>query len=838
MARGIPGASARGAYRLVGQEPEDEVLEDKTAPPPEVARGDKPAQRNGFKRLVLAGIIGGCLLLACGRAWSQGGESADQPLPQCAAPTGLAPKKPTFDNLWQGLSVSEVVDIREWLLDPARGLNLTRGEHAIMNDNFIEIIEALQPSKASALAYYAGTGPRPPTFARAVLNFGGRHVPTVESVRIGPLPVSNATRMSPLTDIYHRPVVPHNARMLTVQDSLFLMFPELTKGLEKVTESIFGGAIRGLPNDTITVVGSGPWPFDGSWRRAWLQWKRTGPGSWLNPLPLFQYIDVSGTDVTQWKTTKIVYNRQIFDSKEEFIQAFDNGTLEIERDPDIDPDWTSRKRKGAARDLDDRTGPRSVSFSGLRFRVDAEKRYVSWMGWDFYLGFERDMGMSLWNINFLGERIIYELSPQEALAQYSGNDPRQATTTWLDRYFGMGAAVHEMLPGYDCPHGAVYLPATIHGSTGSMRNPRAICVFEMDSGRPLSRHRGYAPGETGAIKDYVLVVRSVASVGNYDYSFEYTFMLDGTIEVRVSASGYLQGGYWDPQQDQHGTRLYLRSMGTLHDHVINFKVDFDLVNERNSLLEKRTQVHDVAHPWLDDDWGPTTRQQFIAQRVIKNEDDARLRYPANFQGAYAIINADEKNAWGVPRGYQIIPGMSPIHNTVVGSKRLLKNANWAKDNMAVTRRKETEPYSSSAWNQHLPGAPPVDFDLFFNGESIEQEDIVAWINVGTHHLTQAEDVPNTRMNTATSNFVLSPLNFHDSDVSLASANAVLLSQGKDGKWTADENGVHEPRCAPASAPPLDYGNDVAYDLNGDEVHDPALPWLRANLFPYLNLVNV
>lgn len=52
-------------------------------------------------------------------------------------------------------------------------------------------------------------------------------------------------------------------------------------------------------------------------------------------------------------------------------------------------------------------------------------------------------------------------------------------------------------------------------------------------------------------------------------------------------------------------------------------------------------------------------------------------------------------------------------------------------------------------------------------ESIEQEDIVAWVNVGTHHLTQAEvcmprsllalevlnmlqDVPNTRMNTASS----------------------------------------------------------------------------------------
>lgn len=42
--------------------------------------------------------------------------------------------------------------------------------------------------------------------------------------------------------------------------------------------------------------------------------------------------------------------------------------------------------------------------------------------------------------------------------------------------------------------------------------------------------------------------------------------------------------------------------------------------------------------------------------------------------------------------------------------------------------------SSSMWNLHLPGDPPVDFHKFFDGEDIEQEDLVAWVNVGTHHL--------------------------------------------------------------------------------------------------------
>ena len=72
----------------------------------------------------------------------------------------------------------------------------------------------------------------------------------------------------------------------------------------------------------------------------------------------------------------------------------------------------------------------------------------------------------------------------------------------------------------------------------------------------------------------------------------------------------------------------------------------------------------------------------------------------------------------------------------MGSKRLLKNANWALYNLAVSKRKDTEPSSSSMWNMNLPGAPMVDFHKFFDGENITQEDLVAWVNIGMHHLVR------------------------------------------------------------------------------------------------------
>lgn len=106
-----------------------------------------------------------------------------------------------------------------------------------------------------------------------------------------------------------------------------------------------------------------------------------------------------------------MYNHQVFDTTESFLEALHNGSLKRAPlpAPDTDFSWSTRRRTGPQRDLDHLPGPRSVSFAGLRFRVDRDQQYVSWMGWGVYLGFDRDMGLSLWDIRFRDERIVYEV---------------------------------------------------------------------------------------------------------------------------------------------------------------------------------------------------------------------------------------------------------------------------------------------------------------------------------------------------------------------------------------------------------------------------------------------
>ena len=59
------------------------------------------------------------------------------------------------------------------------------------------------------------------------------------------------------------------------------------------------------------------------------------------------------------------------------------------------------------------------------------------MDFSFYMGFTYNRGWAFYDIRHKGQRILYELSLQEALAHYAGTDPSQSTTWYLDAAIGM-----------------------------------------------------------------------------------------------------------------------------------------------------------------------------------------------------------------------------------------------------------------------------------------------------------------------------------------------------------------------------------------------------------------
>lgn len=179
---------------------------------------------------------------------------------------------------------------------------------------------------------------------------------------------------------------------------------------------------------------------------------------------------------------------------------------------------------------------------------------------------------------------------------------------------------------------------------------------------------------------------------------------------------------------------------------------------------------------------------------IATEDDGLLSLPANGQSMYTVNNNAKLNKWGVPRGYRIAPGISNVHLPSMHSPWFLKSAQYAKQALAVSRQHDTEPYASAALNQNLPEAPLVEFYKYFDGESLIQEDLVAWVNLGMHHYTRSEDMPNTLMSEAHSSVVFAPQNWGDSEGTRDIANAVIWNKGDEDITVPFTNGVNPPSC--------------------------------------------
>lgn len=100
---------------------------------------------------------------------------------------------------------------------------------------------------------------------------------------IGPLPPSDLTSIRPLTEIYHNPI-PLNARSTFNWTTIKTEVSRLVKPFDDIMQDLFEGSVL---DGTLSLAGHSPMSYDGSWRRMWLQAKRTVPGSWLQGLDFF-----------------------------------------------------------------------------------------------------------------------------------------------------------------------------------------------------------------------------------------------------------------------------------------------------------------------------------------------------------------------------------------------------------------------------------------------------------------------------------------------------------------------------------------------------------------------
>ncbi|KAJ6629905.1 copper amine oxidase [Mycena sp. CBHHK59/15] len=728
------------------------------------------------------------------------------------SPVVVAPKT----NIFNSLTNDEAASVISFLHNQTE-LNLTAAADAGAWDNAIEVVDLVQPNKTDALDYLDHGGAVPDRYAVARIAFGATEEPYVQDFIVGPLPISHSSTYASLD--WAATSGTAKIRNYNADEDLLTQWNlNVTATVADIVLDLLNGTATGSDDDDFDIWGIDPlWmeEIDGEprvviWNTYWRYPSGSNAifdGETLLPQGLFFKTDITGRDSSKWKLLGWLYGDIFYSTTEEFRKAWSSPGF-VKYELNLPGNWIGSDRTGDHFPGDNVAPPVVVQPDGQRFSVDDDQKYVEWMDFSFYMTFTRDTGMRLFDIKYNGDRIIYELGLQEAIAHYAGNDPVQAGTAYLDTFYGFGPYAFELVPGYDCPTYSHFLNSTFHAAEVSTTHRNNICLFESDPGYLMQRHS--SSNYLALTKNIVLTLRSVSTVGNYDYSFDYVFALDGSVETVVRASGYIQSAYYAKNND-YGYQIHDALSGSMHDHSLNWKVDMDILGTENTFVKHKITPAEVKYPWSN-----TTRSTMRLERVrVLNEDEAKLSWPRNAADMFMVENSDKTNKYGEPRGYRIAPsrGGAGMHLTIQDSPNLLKSQGFATHALYVTKQKDTEARASHANNDYDPGHPIINFEDFFNGESLNQTDIVVWLNLGMHHVPHTGDLPNTVFTTAQSAFIISPHNYLLNDASRASRQMVRIDYNSSGVQLVKEFGGKTPSGVvnvTATQPNFwDYEGDIA-----------------------------
>ncbi|KAI0030480.1 copper amine oxidase [Vararia minispora EC-137] len=689
---------------------------------------------------------------------------------QASAPVADAP----FTNIWAGLSDDEAADVIAFLHNqPA--LNLTAAGNSTAWDNSITVVDTLLPNKTDVLAYFAGKASKPDRYARATIWFGTTENPWIQEFQVGPIPITNSSTYASLDWASTKGSAVQ--RNYIADDALVTEYCyNVSASVQDIITDLINGTAMGGASDDLDIWGIDPvWHPTPETTTQWMTFWRIPSsifdGETLLPQGLYFELNTTGRDPSGWAVLGWLYADTYYNSTNAFRAAWEAGELP-KLESNVEGDWIGTDYMGPNTDVganstmwaSEKPPPVQVppgGEDGIRYKVDVENKYVEWMDFTFYISYSRDTGLRLFDIRYRGERIVYELGLEEAIAHYAGNDPVQSGTAYLDSFYGFGPYAFQLLAGYDCPTYATFLNTSFHADEVSTTHLNSICLFEYDTGYLIQRHSN--DRYLAVTKNIAFVVRSVSTVGNYDYNstqFDYTFYLDGSIEVIVRASGYIQSAYYYANGN-YGYQIHSGLSGSMHDHCLLFKADIDILGTSNSLANHTIVPVTETYPWSH---GATRNSMRLERSYVASEDAGKIMWSENAQTMLMVVNADEPNSFGEPRGYRIAPGKGGgMHLTVTNSSNLLNSQSFATHDLYATVRKDAEPRAAHALNNYDVANPIIDFADFFDGETLEQTDVVLWFNLGMHHVPHTGDLPNTVFSTAQGSMLISPHNYllHD-----------------------------------------------------------------------------
>ena len=447
---------------------------------------------------------------------------------------------------------------------------------------------------------------------------------------------------------------------------------------------------------------------------------------------------------------------------EEVLRVVDDGPVPISA-TEADFDRTTLKRP---REIPGPLETRQPLGPGFEF----DGNLVSWQNWRFHLRPDQRLGAVLSLVSYQDQpggptrSVMYQGHLSEIFVPYMDPSFGWYRRNFIDagEFMSTGLA-KALLRGRDCPDYATYVDTVISNDKGRPRTlPDTICVFERETGDPAWRHWSAEMPDSRKSRD--LVVRVGAVVGNYDYLLDWIFRQDGSIEVRVGATGILevkttkdknalQAG---PEADAYGRFVDRNIVAVNHDHYFSYRLDLDIDGTANRFVADRLvpQRLPADHP---------RRSLWVRQEhVPASEHEARLDINLKRPALWRVLSNDRRNSSGYPTSFQVVPGRNA--NTLLSEDDYpRRRAGFIDHHLWVTPHRDAERHAAgdhptlSEPGMGLPEWTAAD-------RPIRDRDIVVWHTIGMHHLPRSEDWP--VMPTMWYGFELRPFDFFDRNPAL------------------------------------------------------------------------
>jgi primary-amine oxidase len=376
---------------------------------------------------------------------------------------------------------------------------------------------------------------------------------------------------------------------------------------------------------------------------------------------------------------------------------------------------------------------------GASFAIAGQE--IRWQKWRFRYTMHPREGLVLQTVGYEDEGrvrpILYRASLSEMAVPYGDPDRNWRWRSAFDvGEYGMGRLASSIEANRDAPPNALLLDATFAGDDGKPYVlPRAVGIYERDGGMLWKHYEVYSrTNESRRARQ--LVIFFIATIGNYDYAINWIFHQDGVLEMDGALSGImLPKGVSHAKGGPHGSGHLVAAnvVAPHHQHFFNFRLDFDVDGQANSVHEMNTSAI-PAGPG-----NPSLNGMVMKETVLGSEAAAQRQMSMASARTWAVVNPSAQNALGSNTSYILVPGVNSFPY-VAPASQVRRRAGFVNRHFWATRYRADEMYAGGAYpNQSLGGAGLTAWTA--NNEPLTKQDVVVWYTMGVTHIPRPEEWP-------------------------------------------------------------------------------------------------